>query len=330
MLKLLIVVLPAMFFQGQVTASAQTRILHSYAGTSSVQLPVWAAKDFNLFSKYGLDVDMVFIAGGARGMQALLGGSTHSAASDGVAPINAILRDGDAVIVASLNNKTLFKFVAQKEIRQPSQLLGKKIGIANFGGSNEFAVRMALKEWNIPRDSVTLVAAGGSALRMAAMEKKALDATVLPYDQANVANRLGMTVLADIPKLVPNFPDLVITMRRSFVQRERDTVKRFLQAISEAIYQLSVGSEKAIPVLRKWLPVKNVKVLEDNAKIYSSIFAFPPRMGREGLEGVLEEVQRQVGGSKSDFALTRFLDESIIDELERENFFTKIVTANSK
>ena len=132
-------------------ALAQTHFAHSHSGTSSSQLAVWAAKDLNLFAKYRLDVDLVFISGGARGMQALIGGSTQAADSDGVAPIHAILRGGDAVIVAGLNNKTLFKFVTQKEITDPAQLRKKRIGVANFGGSNEFAVVLALREWNISK-----------------------------------------------------------------------------------------------------------------------------------------------------------------------------------
>lgn len=319
-----------LFFSCPLSVFGQTRFIHSHSGTSSSQLTIWAAKDLNLFAKYRLDVDLVFISGGARGMQALIGGSTHSADSDGVAPIHAILRGGDAVIVAGLNNKTLFKFVAQKELTEPSQLRGKKIGIANFGGSNEFAVVLALKAWNIPKEAVTLVAAGGSAVRTAAMEKGGLDATVLPYDQALMATRLGMRVLADIPTLVPNFPDKVITMRRSFVQKERDIAKRFLQAVSEAIYQVSISPEKGISVLRKRLGVKDPKVIEENYNVYGRIFSFPPRVGRKGLEGVLEQIQQQTGGSKADFQLERFLDESIIDDLERDGFFKKIAKDNTR
>ena len=309
---------------------AQTHFAHSHSGTSSSQLAVWAAKDLNLFAKYRLDVDLVFISGGARGMQALIGGSTQSADSDGVAPIHAILRGGDAVIVAGLNNKTLFKFVTQKEITDPAQLRKKRIGVANFGGSNEFAVVLALREWNIQKDAVTLIAAGGSAVRLAAMEKKALDATVLPYDQALTATRAGMRILADIPNLVPDFPDKVITMRRSFIQKERDTAKRFLQAISEAIYQVSISPEKGMAILKKRLGVNDQKIIEENYNTYGRIFAFPPRVGRKGLEGVLEQIQQQTGEAKTEFEIGRFLDESMIDELEREGFFKKIVKDNQK
>jgi NitT/TauT family transport system substrate-binding protein len=308
--------------------AAQTRFIHAYSGTSSAQLTIWAARDLGIFIKYGLDADLVFISGSARGMQALLGGSVQAVDSDGIGPINAILRGGDLVIVAGLINKSLFKFVAQKEIAAPAQLRGKKIGIANFGGSNEFAVLLALKEWNISREAVTLVAAGGSALRLTALEKRALDATVLPYDHALAAARMGMKVMADIPELVPSFPDKVITMRRSYLEKDRDHAKKYLQALAEAVSRVSGHRDLAGEILRRRLGIKDSKVLDENLNIYSAAFSFPPRVGRAGLAGVLEQMQQQSGGAKSDFEPKRFLDESLLDELERDGFFKKLASAS--
>ena len=302
---------------------AQTKFLHSHSGTSSTQGAVWAAKDLGLFEKYGLNVDLVFIPGGARGMQALLGGSTQAADSDGVAPINVIQRGGDAVIVAGLNNKHLFKFIVQKEIREPSELRGKKIGVANFGGSNEFASVIALKKWNISKEAVTLVAIGGSAVRLAAMEKHSLDATVLPYDNALAASRLGMRVLADIPELIKSFPDKVITVRRSYLEKERDTVKRYIQALSEGIYQFRTNREKGMAILARRLQIKDPKIVEENYQIYSHVFPFPPRVEKEGMRDLLEQMQLQKTSGKPESELARFLDEGVIDELEREGFYRK-------
>jgi len=302
---------------------AQPRFIHAYSGTSSAQLAIWAAKDLGLFAKYGLDADLVFISGSARAMQALLGGSIQAADSDGIGPINAIQRGGDAVIVAGLINKSFFKFVAQKEITAPAQLRNKRIGVANFGGSNEFAVLLALKEWNIPKEAVTLVAAGGSAVRLAALEKKGLDATVLPYDHALAATRMGMKVLADIPELVPAFPDKVITMRRSYLERERDSVKKYLQALTEGTYLVNNNREISAGILRKRLGLHDNKVIEENLNIYTGVFSLPARVGRAGLTGVLEQMQQQSGCARSDFEIKRYLDESVIDELDREGFFKK-------
>ena len=322
-LKIAVALIGLVYFACPLKLAAQPRFIHAYSGTSSAQLAIWAAKDLGLFAKYGLDADLVFISGSARAMQALIGGSIQAADSDGIGPINAILRGGDVVIVAGLINKSLFKFVAQKEITTPAQLRNKRIGVANFGGSNEFAVLLALKEWNIPKEAVTLVSAGGSAVRLAALEKKGLDATVLPYDHALVASRMGMKVLADIPELVPAFPDKVITMRRSYLERERDSVKKYLQALTEGTYLVNTDRELSAGILRKRLGLKDSKVIEDNLNIYTGSFSLPPRVGRAGLSAVLEQMQQQSGGAKADFEIKRYLDESVIDELEREGFFKK-------
>jgi ABC-type nitrate/sulfonate/bicarbonate transport system substrate-binding protein len=52
---------------------AQQRHLHSSAGVGSNQLPMYVAKDLGIFDKYGLNVELVVITGGARSLQAFPG-----------------------------------------------------------------------------------------------------------------------------------------------------------------------------------------------------------------------------------------------------------------
>jgi ABC-type nitrate/sulfonate/bicarbonate transport system substrate-binding protein len=95
---------------------AQQSHVHSGAGVSARQLPFWTAKHLGIFDKYGLNVELIAISSGARGMQALLGGSTHSANMAAMSPIRTVLAGGDVVIVAGYLNKNLFKLVSQKNI----------------------------------------------------------------------------------------------------------------------------------------------------------------------------------------------------------------------
>ena len=164
------------------TTLALERHIHARAGGSSAQqLPLIVAKDLGLFEKYGLDVDLLEIRGGSLLMQALIGQSVNSADVGAQAPIRAILSGANVVITGGLLNKTLYKFVTRKEIRKPSDLRGKKIGIVNFGGANGFNILMALKAWGMPPDSVKLLPSGGSLARLAAMEVEGgLDATIIP------------------------------------------------------------------------------------------------------------------------------------------------------
>src|SRR6185503_7086685 len=144
----------------------------------------WTAKHLGIFEKYGLRVEIVAISSGARGMQALVGGSTQSANMAAMSPIHTVLGGGEVAIVAGYLNRSLFKLVSQKDIRKAAELRGKRVGLANFGGSTEFGVLMALKELNVPRETVKLLPAGGSGSRLAALEARGLDATLLPYGEA--------------------------------------------------------------------------------------------------------------------------------------------------
>jgi NitT/TauT family transport system substrate-binding protein len=304
---------------------AQQSHLHSGAGVSATQLPFWTAKHLGIFAKYGLNVEVIAISSGARGIQALLGGSTDSANMAAMSPIRTVLGGGDVVIVAGYLNKSLFKLVSQKDIRKPADLQAKRIGIANFGGSTEFGVLMALKELNVARDSVKLLPAGGSGARFAALEAKGLDATLLPYGEALIAEKKGFTILADLAELVPEFPDRLIIVRRASLKDDRGNVKRFLQAMSDARFEIKdkASREKIVTVLAKELRVDR-KQAQENYEEYHGAFSLPPRVGRKGLAAVLELMQQETGKSKADLNVNRFVDESVLDELEREGFFKRL------
>jgi NitT/TauT family transport system substrate-binding protein len=310
------------------TTLALERHIHARAGGSSAQqLPLIVAKDLGLFEKYGLNLELLEIRGGSLLMQALIGQSVNSADVGAQAPIRAILSGANVVITGGLLNKTLYKFVTRKEIRTPSDLRGKKIGIVNFGGANEFNILMALKAWGMPPDSVSLLPSGGSLARLAAMEVEGgLDATIIPYGEAAMAAKKGFNILADLSELMEESPEKVFIADRSFMAKKRDNAKRFFQAVSESIYVLRTQPElkgKIVPIIGKWLRI-NAKLAEEAYDVHHQIFAFPPRVGRKGLQDVLEIIQREPRRAKDDLKLSRFVNESTLDELEKEGFFKNL------
>src|SRR5262245_52311814 len=165
MLSEVLLLIPSLFLIAltvPLEARAQEQIVSGYDGHAGFQGPVWAAKDLGLFEKYGLSAELVLIPGSARGMAALISGSVQFVQGSATAPLSAYLRGGDVVVVAAALNKFPFSVIARKEIRQPSDLIGKKIGIVKFGGSNDLAVTLSFKEWNIPRNAATILASGGA------------------------------------------------------------------------------------------------------------------------------------------------------------------------
>jgi ABC-type nitrate/sulfonate/bicarbonate transport system substrate-binding protein len=138
-----------------------------------------------------------------------------------------------------------------------------------------------------------------------------------------------MTVLAEMSELVPEFPDRLIIVRRSYLEKDRQSVKAFLQAISEAVTKLRTDRERTVASLAKHLRIDR-PLAEENYDANRDAYSFPPRVGRKGMQGVLDIIQQQTGRPKSEFEMGRFVDESLIDELEREGFFKKIASTIQK
>jgi taurine transport system substrate-binding protein len=300
---------------------AEDGVVVSYDGYAGFQGPLWAAKDLDLFKKYGLKAEMVLITGSTRAMAALISGSSDFAQGSASASIPIRLRGGDIVIIAAALNKFPFSVVTQKEIRDPSDLIGKKIGILNFGGSTDLAITLAFREWNIPRQAVTIFASGGAPERLAALSTRAIDASVLSPPETLVAARLGMNILAHLSDLKAAFPQTVITVRRSFLEKNRDAAKRFVRAYSEAIYQFKTEKAKGMAVYANRLKQQDSKVLDATYDYFAPKFSFPPRVERDGLRNALELVSDRDREAKGEINVEQFIDERVIDELEKEGFF---------
>jgi ABC-type nitrate/sulfonate/bicarbonate transport system substrate-binding protein len=308
-------------------ALAQEPYMIAYAGFAGFQSPLWATRDLGLLSKYGVNADLVLTAGSTRQIQALVGNSAQFAQVDAVTTVNAINQGADLVMISGSLNTFPFSFVAQKEIRKPEDLAGKKIGIVAFGGANELAIVLALKEWNVPRQSVTIIQSGGAPQRLVALSAKALDATVLAYPELGEAMRMGMNVLGHMRDMkTAVFPMNAIVVRRSFLQQSRDVVKRFQEAYAEATYQLLHNKDKAMAVLTKWLQQKNPRAIEETYQYIATSFSFPTRVSQQGLRNTLEMVAQRTPNAKIDMNIGKYLDESTLDELEKEGFFKKIAT----
>ena len=304
---------------------AQERHLIAYAGFAGFQSPLWATKELGLLTKYGVNADLILTPGSTRQIQAMLGNSVHFAQVDAVTTINAIAQGADLVMISGSLNTFPFSFVAQKEIRTPEDLNGKKVGIVGFGGANELAILLALKEWNMPRQSVTILQAGGAPQRFMALTAKALDATVLAQPEVGEAQRMGMNVLVHMRDMkTAAFPMNTMVVRRSFLQQNRDLVKRYQQAYAEATYQMINNKEKATAVLTKWLQQKNPKAIDETYQYVATSFAFPTRISSQGIRNTLDMVAEK--NPKIDRNIAKYVDESILDELEKEGFFKRITT----
>ncbi len=302
---------------------AADKVVADFGGVSGFQSASWVAKDLKLFEKYGINADLVMITGGARSVAALLGGSTQFATGSGTAPLQAYARGSDVAILAASYNKFPYAVVVKPEIRSPKDLRGKKIGILNFGGSNDIALQLALKEWGLKQQEVSVVVGGDAPTRLLSLTVGNLDATILSPPHLTKAIKAGYRMLADMGEMRANFSQSTLYVRRGYMRENRDLVKRFLKAYSEAVRVIKTDRERTIKVFAQRMRLDEREILNDTYAYFAPRFSFPPRVDMQGIKDTLDfyaETSPELRNRKPE----EFVDHALLDELEREGFFKSL------
>src|SRR5262249_35253718 len=123
-----------------------TRINLGYSSISGSQAILRVTKDAGIFSKNGLDVSLVLIAGGSGIIQALIAGDLPIAVVSGEPSILARLQGADTVILGGLINIIDFSIITAPEVKTPQDLKGKKLGVSRFGSSTDFCCSLRARQ----------------------------------------------------------------------------------------------------------------------------------------------------------------------------------------
>jgi NitT/TauT family transport system substrate-binding protein len=307
-----------------VTAKAADKVVVDYGGLSGFQGASWVAKDLKIFDKHGLDVDVIMITGGARSVATLLSNSTQFGTGSGTAPLLATARGSDIKLIAASYNKFPYAFIVKPEIRSPKDLRGKKISILNYGGSNDLALQLALKEWGIKQQEAVMIIGGDAPTRLAALMTGSIDATILSPPQLTKAVQAGYRVLADMGDMSANFTQSSLYLKGSYLRENRDRAKRFLRAYAEAVHVIKTDRERTSKVFAKRMRIDEPEMLKSTYDYFAPRFSFPPRVDLAGVRDTLRFYAEQQNPELKNRNPEEFVDHSLMDELEKEGFFKKL------
>jgi NitT/TauT family transport system substrate-binding protein len=104
------------------------------------------------------------------------------------------------------------------------------------------------------------------------------------------------------------------------LRENRDVAKRFLKAYVEAVHVIKTNREQTIRVLAKRMRLDDQEVLRSTYDYFAPYFSSPPRVNMAGIKDTLDfyaETNPEIKGRNPQ----GFVDQSILDELEREGFF---------
>lgn len=305
-------------------AHAQTkRIAAGYSAISATQTGFYLAKDAMIFEKYGLYVDPVYVAGGSRMAQAIIAGEFALALAGGNI-VNVNLSGGDIVIIGGVVNVPSFYLFVQPAIKKHEELKGKALGITRYGASTDVSLRAYLKKSGLEPDrDVKILQMGGQPEILAGMQAGVIQGGILSSPGDFKAKKTGFVMLANFAKEGIDYPTTSLVSTRSTIKKDRETVKRFLMAYSEAIDRLFRDKELALKTIGKWTRTQDRETLESSYEYATNFIERPPRLPYKATENIvasMAETDPRAKGHKAE----EFLDPSVYNELDKSGFFKSL------
>jgi NitT/TauT family transport system substrate-binding protein len=293
------------------------------AGTifSATQAPLWAAKEGRYFEKYGIrNLEVIQFSGGQPVTRALIGGDIQISTTGGAAVVNARLKGADTVIIARTVGVFPYTLYVGKDIREASELKGKRLAVSTVGGSGYVAMQYALRKLGVdPDKDVTMLQIGDFGTRLASLAAGTVQGTLLLPPFTLRAKELGLRPLYDLVGSGIQYPINQITTRQSFIKSQRETVKNFMKSFVAGLARFRSDREFGARVLGKNLRETDPKILQETYDFWLKVFPRVPNPGPEDATVFLELMQVKEQRDWRDF-----VDTSFMDELEREGFISAL------
>ena len=290
-------------------ASAQDKSLYVlYSGVNANFLSLWLAKEAGYFANEGLDVTAVHVRGAAPVVQNLLAGQSHIGMIGATVVATVALKgNADLVMIGGVTNVMSAVIAARPGIDRPSTIRGKKLAIARFGGTSDFIVDYALKQWSIQRTDLSILQIGNEADRLAAMKAGQIDLSVFTPTYLPTIEKMGMKVILDLEKLGVPYALNGYASTRSYIAKNRGTAVGFMRAVIRAIRRIKTDREFSRKVLEKYVRAEDPQFI--NLALDQQVRILPdlPYPSVKGIETILQEL------AKTHPNANKVTPESIID-----------------
>ena len=282
----------------------------------------WIAKEAGYFTAEGLDVELIRVGGSTRMVAAMLGGSAPIIQAGASAALAATSAGANVVIIAATGNVSPFHLMARPEIKQASDLKGKKAGITTFGSTSDQVVRVALKHLGLePTKDVTILTFGAQPEAFGALQSGAVQVAPLTYPLYPKAAKLGMRELVKFSDL--GFDDVngTVITTKSFLIQQRDVSLRFMRAFVRGMHRYRTDKEFSKRVLGKYGKLSDDELLEGAWQDYAPTLQRVPRPSLKAIQFLIEtQFKDKTPLPKPD----TFVDNSLVDQLEKSGFIDSV------
>jgi NitT/TauT family transport system substrate-binding protein len=286
----------------------------TYSATNANMLSLWVAKDAGYFDQQGLDVRMLLIRGGSLAVQLLVTGQSPIGLIGGTSAAYAYLQGNkDVVIISGLQNVMAYTLGAKPEIQRPEDIKGKRLAVSRFGSTSDFVAEYALKHLGLKKTDVTMIQIGLESDRLLAMQRGDISLSVFSPIITPVVKKAGMRILLDLEELKVPYLLTGHGTTRSFLEKNRSVVVKFMRASILAIKRIKNDRPYAEKVLAKYVRTSDHDAVRTGLDHQMKILPDIPYPLEDGIKTILEDLARNSPEAKN-IVPAALIDRSVVRE----------------
>jgi ABC-type nitrate/sulfonate/bicarbonate transport system substrate-binding protein len=304
----------------KVHAGEAPAVRANYAAFSGAFAPLWIAADKNLFTKYGLNVDLRYIAP-ATATQALIG-KNLDIINPGGEIVEAGLNGEPVVYIAGIMNRAVMSVYAKPEIGSLADLKGKVLAVTVPGATTDFAARVLLQQARLtPGKDVKLLYLKGMMEILAGINQGNAVAGIFTSPTTLKAEHAGLKELINVTE--QNIPMIhaALASTREYIKTRPDNVRRFLQAYLEGIKIARTDADYTKQIIGKYTKTTDVNDLENSYQTFLPAWERLPIVPAAAVQTMLNFATHPAAKSAKPETL---IDNSILAEIGRSGFVDKL------
>jgi NitT/TauT family transport system substrate-binding protein len=273
----------------------------------------------SFFEKYG--VDLVLTSPDSTtsvriAMQGVISGTAPAATAPATEALIAISEGAPMKIIMVNIDRFDHFLMARKEIKQPTDLKGKKIAVSHYGSFSDIEARSFLRKEGIdPDNDVQFLELGNAPTRAAALSSGGVDAALVVPSFVPVAKKIGFNVIFDMSMMPTKFANRSVVATDRLILEQPYVVKAIVAGFVEGTRYWKGHAEEAKAYLKKTYKLGDAEVSDIHSQT-SRLLRSEPTPDLDGVKNAWESIAKPEAQGVVD--LRNFIDETFTKEVLKE------------
>lgn len=291
-LSAIILLLPVSIAGAQTATLRYGQIPSTIKTVSALQFHIAQRK--GLFARAGIDLQMLPIDGGAANMVAALDKGTVDITRTATPYlIQAALKGSEGVAIAGETATPIYSLIARPEIKTFADLKGKVVGLSLAVDTISISTRKLMAKNGINEGDIRVKELVGTPARADCLKKSECDAVPLGQPEDFVLMQQGYRRLGVTTDAVPNFQFIVSAVRRSWGEKNKDALVRYVRALAESyrFMRAPANRDEVVRIIRDTTGSSEEIARQTLALYFDPDRGVVPKQGEIDMKGLAQVIQ---------------------------------------